>query len=342
MTALRPVTADITRAAVATGEAARADEGAGRERAVLALDSLLDSDSPRIDGEDSERVRRLAELEAPLPPILVHRATLRVIDGMHRVRAARLRGDDTIEAEFFDGGDTDAFALAVRLNIAHGLPLTQADRAAAAERLLRARPSWSDRRIAAGTGLSAGTVAAVRRRSTAQDEQLNTRVGRDGRVRPLRAAEGRLRASQVIAANPGATLREIAAVAGIATATAKDVRDRMRQGRGPLPAGRVPGRTGAALPEALGTTGAGRAAARVPAAAIGLLLPSVSKDPSLRTEAGRTLLRMLSVHSIGDEAKWLRLARSVPGHRADILAQAARRCADHWLRLANELENRRA
>ncbi|WP_420038161.1 ParB/RepB/Spo0J family partition protein (plasmid) [Streptomyces sp. cg28] len=342
MTALRPVTADITRAAVATGEAAGADEGAGRERAVLALDTLLDSDSPRIDGEDSERVRQLAELEAPLPPILVHRATLRVIDGMHRVRAARLRGDDTIEAEFFDGGDTDAFALAVRLNIAHGLPLTQADRAAAAERLLRARPSWSDRRIAAGTGLSAGTVAAVRRRSTAQDEQLNTRVGRDGRVRPLRAAEGRLRASQVIAANPGATLREIAAVAGIATATAKDVRDRMRQGRGPLPAGRVPGRTGAALPEAPGTTGAGRAAARVPAAAIGLLLPSVSKDPSLRTEAGRTLLRMLSVHSIGDEAKWLRLARSVPGHRADILAQAARRCADHWLRLANELENRRA
>ncbi|MYT75285.1 hypothetical protein K377_08160, partial [Streptomyces sp. PsTaAH-137] len=103
-----------------------------------------------------------------------------------------------------------------------------------------------------------------------------------------------------------------------------------------------PGRTGAALPEAPGTTGAGRAAARVPAAAIGLLLPSVSKDPSLRTEAGRTLLRMLSVHSIGDEAKWLRLARSVPGHRADILAQAARRCADHWLRLANELESRRA
>ncbi|RAJ67249.1 MULTISPECIES: ParB/RepB/Spo0J family partition protein, partial [unclassified Streptomyces] len=238
MTALRPVTADITRAAAATGEAAGADEGAGRERAVLALDTLLDSDSPRIDGEDGERVRQLAELEAPLPPVLVHRATLRVIDGMHRVRAARLRGDDTIEAEFFDGGDTDAFALAVRLNIAHGLPLTQADRAAAAERLLRARPSWSDRRIAAGTGLSAGTVAAVRRRSTAQDEQLNTRVGRDGRVRPLRAAEGRLRASQVIAANPGATLREIAAVAGIATATAKDVRDRMRQGRGPLPAGR--------------------------------------------------------------------------------------------------------
>ncbi|MFJ9041489.1 hypothetical protein ACIRF8_33605 [Streptomyces sp. NPDC102406] len=334
MTGLRPVTAHIT----------RAPDGSGRRRATLALHTLLDSDSPRLDGEDAERVRQLAELDAPLPPILVHSATLRVIDGMHRVRAARLRGDDTIEAEFFDGDDgddTDAFALATRLNIAHGLPLTQADRAAAAERLLRARPSWSDRRIAADAGLSAGTVAAIRRRSTAGDEQLNTRIGRDGRVRPLRATEGRLRASQVIAANPTATLREIAAVAGIATATAKDVRDRMRQGQGPLPAGRAPGHPGAALPEAPVATGAGRATARVPAAAIGSLLPSVCKDPSLRTEAGRTLLRMLSAHSIGDEAKWLRLARSVPGHRADLLAQAARRCADHWLRLANELEARR-
>ncbi|MFB7115610.1 hypothetical protein [Streptomyces sp. NPDC056190] len=52
------------------------------------------------------------------------------------------------------------------------------------------------------------------------------------------------------------------------------------------------------------------------------------------------LLQMLSVHSIGDGAKWLRLARSLPGDRADVLAQAARRCADHWLRFANELENR--
>ncbi|MEV0414684.1 hypothetical protein AB0I68_28705 [Streptomyces sp. NPDC050448] len=50
---------------------------------------------------------------------------------------------------------------------------------------------------------------------------------------------------------------------------------------------------------------------------------------------------MLSFHSIGDEAKWLRLARSVPGHRAETLAQAARRCADHWLRFADELETRR-
>lgn len=334
---LQLVTAEGTPAAAG---AADAGKPAGRRRATVPVDALLDSDSPRINGENSERIQMLARLESPLPPILVHRETMRVIDGMHRLKAVRLRGEDTIDVEFFEGGEVEAFALAVWLNITHGLPLSQADRTAAARRILRARPYWSDRRIAAGAGLAASTVASIRRRSTGQNEQLNARVGQDGRVRPLQASEGRLRASQVIAANPGASLREIAEQAGIATATAKDVRDRIRQGQDPLPARSRPATAGSAAPEALPQPAGGRTATRTPAAAIGLLLPTLCKDPSLRTEAGRMLLQMLSVHSIGDEAKWLRLARSVPGHRADLLAQAARRCADHWLRLANELETR--
>ncbi|MET7441766.1 ParB/RepB/Spo0J family partition protein [Streptomyces sp. NPDC004082] len=310
-------------------------------RATVPVEVLLDADSPRIEGESAARVRMLAELGSPLPPILVHRHTMRVIDGMHRLKAVRLRGEDTIEVEFFDGGPAEAFALAVRLNISHGLPLTPADRTAAAQRILAACPYWSDRRIAATAGLAAGTVASLRRRSSGQDEQLNTRVGRDGRIRPLQATEGRLRASRVIAANPGASLRQIAEQAGIATATAKDVRDRIRQGQDPLLPDRTAARASSPPPApASAPSAGGRTGTRVPAAAIGQLLPNVCKDPSLRTEAGRTLLQLLSVHSIGDEAKWLRLAHSVPGHRADLLAQAARRCADHWLRLANELETR--
>jgi ParB-like chromosome segregation protein Spo0J len=338
---LQLATADGIPAPVDAVAAAVAGEPAGRRRATVPVASLLDSDSPRIDGENGERVQMLAKLDAPLPPILVHRETMRVIDGMHRLKAVRLRGDDTIDVEFFEGGEMEAFTLAVWLNITHGLPLSQADRMAAAQRILRARPYWSDRRIAASAGLVASTVAAIRRRSTPQDEQLNARMGRDGRVRPLHATEGRLRASQVIAANPGASLRAIAEQAGIATATAKDVRDRMRQGQDPIPSKGQPAKASPGAPEALPQLVGGRTVTRTPAAAIRLLLPSVHKDPSLRTEAGRMLLQMLSVHSIGDEAKWLRLARSVPGHRADILAQAARRCADHWLRLANELETRR-
>jgi uncharacterized protein YerC len=341
VTGLRLVTADGIPAPVDAVAAVAAGQPARRRRATVPVDSLLDSDSPRINGENSERIQMLAGLESPLPPILVHRETMRVIDGMHRLKAVRLRGEDTIDVEFFEGGEVEAFTLAVWLNITHGLPLSQADRTAAAKRLLQARPYWSDRRIAANAGLAAGTVASIRRRSTGQNEQLNARVGRDGRIRPLQATEGRLRASQVIAANPGASLREIAEQAGIATATAKDVRDRIRQGQDPLPATRQPAKESPAAPEALPQPVGGRTATRISAAAIGLLLPNMRKDPSLRTEAGRMLLQMLSIHSIGDEAKWLRLARSVPGHRADILAQAARRCADHWLRFANELETRR-
>ncbi|MFE9837966.1 ParB/RepB/Spo0J family partition protein [Streptomyces sp. NPDC005551] len=338
---LHLITADT---APAVSGPAAAQEPAPRHRvAAVPVDALLDADSPRIDGQNSDRVRMLAALTSPLPPILVHRATMRVIDGMHRLKAARLRGDATIDAHFFEGGRTEAFTLAVRLNTTHGLPLSPADRTAAAQRILHARPHWSNRRIAATAGLAAGTVASIRRRSGEQNAQLNTRVGRDGRTRPLQATEGRLRASQVIAANPAASLREIAQQAGIATATAKDVRDRIRQGQDPLlPKRPAPGASSPAGPGTLPQPDSPpRPATRASAAAIGLLLPNVGKDPSLRTEAGRMLLQMLNIHSIGDEAKWLRLARSVPGHRADLLAQAARRCADHWLRLANELETRR-
>ncbi|MFJ2193508.1 streptomycin biosynthesis protein [Kitasatospora sp. NPDC087861] len=313
--------------------------GTGRERARVPLDLLQPSHSPRVNGESDEHARVLAQLDTGLPPILVQRSTMRVIDGMHRLRAAQLRGDDGIEVEFFDGEEADAFVLAVRLNIAHGLPLTQADRNAAADRILAAFPYWSDRRVAASTGLAAGTVAALRRRSTDQDGQLNVRVGRDGRARPLHAAEGRRRAAELIAAHPEASLREIAESAGIAPATAKDVRDRMRAGQDPVaPRGRL----GAAGTEPRGCTVPARQADPVrPAQPRRLVLSSLGKDPSLRTEAGRRLLRMLSDHHIGDDDDWHRMAQGVPGHQVELLAQAARRCADHWLRLAAELETRR-
>ncbi|MER6161623.1 ParB N-terminal domain-containing protein [Streptomyces sp. NPDC001868] len=318
-------------------------EGRARRTAVVDIDSLRASDSPRLGGENRDHVRMLAEQEEPLPPVLVHHPSMRVIDGMHRLAAARLRGAATIEVEYFDGDEGEVFALSVELNIAHGLPLSQADRAAAAERILETHPYWSDRRIATNAGLAPSTVAAIRRRSTSRSDQLNApRVGRDGRVRPLQATEGRLRASQVIAANPTASLREIAERAGIATATAKDVRDRIRRGQDPVPqAQSAKSRVAPREEPGRGVAGGGRDTSHMSAAAIGLILPNLRKDPSLRTEAGRMLLQMLSVHSIGDEARWRRLARSVPGHRAPVLAQAARRCADHWLRLANELEMRR-
>jgi hypothetical protein len=45
--------------------------------------------------------------------------------------------------------------------MAHGLPLTLADRLAAAARIVTACPYWSDRAVAAVAGLSPKTVTAV-------------------------------------------------------------------------------------------------------------------------------------------------------------------------------------
>jgi hypothetical protein len=53
--------------------------------------SLRAGESLRLNGEDKTHVERLAEAEGPLPPILVERRSLRVIDGMHRLLAASLK-----------------------------------------------------------------------------------------------------------------------------------------------------------------------------------------------------------------------------------------------------------
>ncbi|MEV5573147.1 ParB/RepB/Spo0J family partition protein [Spirillospora sp. NPDC052269] len=228
-------------------------EGEGEGEVVrVTIASLFPADSPRLRGVDHEHVLRMAGVEARLPPILVHRPTMRVIDGMHRLRVAKLRGDIEIEAVFFDGSAAEAFARAVELNIAHGLPLTLTDRRAAAARILAAEPQASDRMVAARTGLSARTVAAVRR-STARIPQTNTRVGADGRARPVSGAIGRRLAAQIINDRPAASLREVARTAGISLSTAHDVRRRLREGRDPVPDGGTP-RPGGGAPQPGGGT----------------------------------------------------------------------------------------
>ncbi|MFI1971849.1 ParB/RepB/Spo0J family partition protein [Streptomyces cinnamoneus] len=312
--------------------------------ALLPLDALLTADSPRTAGEDPQHVRSLARLDVPLPPIVVHRATMRVVDGMHRLRAARLRGDERIAVRFFEGTAEDAFVYAVRANNQHGTPLTQADRSAAAERIIRSHPQWSDRLIASAVGLAASTVASLRRRAAGRVGQVTARTGRDGRVRPLNAAEGRRRACALIAARPQASLREIADVAGIAVGTARDVRMRLRKGQDPVPkklrddemrqrAATQPAPVPAPADRPEGVPPAGTPSTEPP-------LPKLRKDPSLRfSESGRTLLQLLSVHAMGGE-RWRRLLESVPAHRRTTVAQAARHCAESWLRFAIELERR--
>jgi hypothetical protein len=294
--------------------------------ASLALTNWL-----RVKGEDINHVRVLAELEDKLPPIVVHRATARVIDGMHRVRAAMLRGAAHIDAVLFEGSERDAFLLAVQLNVAHGLPLSRADRAAAAVRIMCSCPQWSDRAIAGAAGLSDKTVASLRRQASAEIPHLPDRIGRDGRVRPVSAAAGRRLAGDVLEENPDATIREIATRAGISLGTARDVRRRWRDGLDPVPArgGGYP-RSG----EGRGATERSLSAQMTP-----MIMRSLCADPSLRyNETGRLLLRLLALHAMSS-ADWERMISTVPVHRAQAVAQAARSCSEAWQQFAMRLEH---
>jgi hypothetical protein len=292
--------------------------------------SLRPADSPRLVGEDPAHARNLAEVETGLPPILVHRSSRRVIDGMHRLQAAALRGDATIPVRFVEGSEEEAFLLAVRENVAHGLPLSRADREAAASRILGSHPLWSNRAIAEVTGVGAGTVGRIRR-STGPSAQSNERRGRDGRVRPVSGADGRRRASEVVAARPDASVRRIAREAGVSLGTAQDVRDRMAQGVDPLLPGQRADLSGVPPP---------RRRSAVPTGSWPEVRQELHRDPTVRyTQAGRALLRWLGEHALGPgEAR--RLARTIPPHWVGRLAAVARQSAREWQQLADELDQR--
>src|SRR5260370_23164073 len=95
------------------------DPGISPEVVTIAISSLRPGESPRLDGEDKAHIARLAAMEAKLPPVLVDRRSMRVIDGMHRLLAASMRGHDSIEVRFFDGKPEDAFLRAVEANVTH-------------------------------------------------------------------------------------------------------------------------------------------------------------------------------------------------------------------------------
>ncbi|MBD0694699.1 hypothetical protein BG452_03320 [Streptomyces sp. CBMA123] len=325
------------------------------EVVAVPVAALLPGDSPRKGGEDPEHVRTLAEVGPALPPIIVHRPSMRVIDGMHRLRAAAADGALVIPVRYFDGPRHDAFVLAVQSNTRHGLPLSRAERLSAAGRILTTHPRWSDRMVAAVTGLSARTVRTLRHDTAAAIPAVATRIGRDGRTRPLDSTSGRLRASELIAANPLASLRAIAEEAGISPGTVRDVRDRLRRGEDPLPAGRrtatpqpapvpVPAESaesaepgepaGPAGPRVARRTTTASPAAQDPVRTMERLMT----DPALRlNESGRHLLRMLT-SSLPPTAQRDQLVRSVPPHCAERISQLALECAAAWREFARLVE----
>lgn len=324
----------------ATGDSDHLDPLVVGPAETIRISELAAADSPRLTGQDPQHTAMLVETANDLPPILVHRQTMKIIDGMHRLEAATLRGDREITVRYFDGNQDEAFVLAVQANTTHGLPLSLADREAAAVRIAASRPYWSDRIIAGIAGLAAATVGALRRRSGLRQPSTSGRIGKDGKVRPLSSVEGRRAASKVIAESPDTPLREVAKAAGISVGTARDVRERMRHGKDPVPDGILPsaGDEESYVPPQRAT--AARRTRDNTHKDSRSALPILQKDPSLRcTDAGRSLLRCLTVLVLGMDRSG-QFVEAVPVHCAGVVADMARNCAHMWESFADKLDEK--
>ncbi|MFE2972556.1 helix-turn-helix domain-containing protein [Streptomyces sp. NPDC059340] len=325
------------------------------------VDSLLPADSPRQEGLSRDHVEALAESGTEFEPIVVHRDAGRVVDGMHRLQAAILRGERDIAVRYVAGASADLFIWSVKANISHGLPLTLKDRKAAVVRILASHPQLSDRAVAAVTAVSPKTVGAARSRFSSEESphsnQLTARIGRDGRARPVDMLERREKALALLAERPDVTLREVAEEAGVSISTAH----RIRQGLPSCPAVSLPGEQTSApstasseedaptspsrtvvvpqqgshlasVPNPPGQPPRETVRTRVPA------MDTLSNDPSIRfTDSGRALLRWLNGQAQGLGAGE-RLLAAVPPHCVRAVAEVASHYAKEWERLAISLQ----
>ena len=330
-----------------------------RTLSQLAVSRLQGDLSAREQGLDHDHVKVLAQCPDLLPPIVVHKKSLRVIDGLHRLRVAELRGQDEIDVTLFDGSEEEAFALGVLLNVRHGLPLPLGDRKAGATRILLTNPDWSDRFVASLVGLSRKTISNIRRSSTGDGCQLNERIGRDGRARPIDPVGGRRRAAEVLAENPELSLRELARAAGISVSTARDVRLRLGNGDDPVPNGLrrsvssppADGGEGSTRPQllpdedrhagddavssALGSRKRWEASSggEFKTASFDLSLERLMKDPAIRfNEAGRGLVRQLAAAHLA-VTRCQQALPFAPAHCLATVAELAQIQAKAWLEL---------
>lgn len=327
----------------------------------VAVRSLVPGVYLRQGGTNAVHVQLLLDVagQADLPPILVQEDGWRVIDGLHRLEAAKIRGDQTIKARFLDCTDSEALVLAIKSNTSHGLPLSKADRVAGAKRVLSAHPDWSDRAIAGITGLSAKTIASLRNRSGDKAQLASKRLGRDGKRRPVAAGEGRRRAAEYISAHPDAPLRQVARETDVSLGTVHDVSARLRHGINPELTGRKPAaerlaiRPAAAAPHAMA---AAAAAGLSPAGANGTPLrrkrhnetpltwtgmaSKVANDPAIRyTERGKEFLRWMALHATHVDG-WREFIDAIPVHWLSVLAPIADDISEEWSMFAERLRSR--
>lgn len=323
------------------------------------VDSLSPADSPRLEGLSRDHVQVLAESGTEFEPILVHRPTGRVVDGMHRLQAAILRGQRVIAVRYVEGSPVDLFVQSVKANTSHGLPLTLKDRKAAVARILASHPHWSDRAIAAVAGVSPKTVGAARAKRSSREApdpshsgRATVRVGRDGRARPVDIPQRREKVLALLEERSDVTLREVAEKAGVSISTVHRMRQGLRSCRAeqdpePRAGTAAPQRADpTTTPDATATPFQGTRLTPVPDPQKRFssstrtrvrAMHTLSNDPSVRlTDSGRTLLRWLNGQAQGLAAVE-RMLDVVPPHCVRAVAEVASHYAKEWERLASTL-----
>ena len=152
--------------------------------------------SPRQTKIDEAHVSALMEVAGRLPPPLVDKRTMAVIDGAHRLEAFRRLGRTEVQVLLFEGHDLEAVVTAIEANVKHGKPLSRSERQTAARLVLCRFPEWSDRRVGEVCGLSHTTIAAIR--SLVVEAGQKVRVGRDGRTRHVDRSHRHIPTARVI------------------------------------------------------------------------------------------------------------------------------------------------
>jgi ParB-like chromosome segregation protein Spo0J len=284
--------------------------------------------SPRIGGQDMDHAQALAFRFDDCPPILVERTTSTVIDGVHRVLAARMLGRTTIPAHYFEGTHDEAFVEAVKANVTHGKPLTLAEREAAARKLLGMHGDWSNRLLGDVCGLSDKTIGRLRK-TTSELPQLSARVGRDGRQRPIDSRPLREQIAKALRITPDANAEELAQSLSTSPSTVRDVRRRLRDGESPVPTQR------GIKVDPRPVSPAANSERRAVSAAVEWR----SDRAILALPRGIELAEWLDQTSVRT-AQWASLIEEVPLGRIPQLIEEAESRALEWTRFAKALEDR--
>ena len=187
------------------------ERGAGAAQAAAAQESDLLTSSREVDVDVDElelcpeyqlrekletwKVEEYGAVFERLPPVLVGKVDghLYLLDGWHRVAAARSVGREKVAALIIETDAATAFSLAIRGNAMHGLPLRTKEKKAAARGMLVRFPERSDRWIAEDSGLSHPTVTGLRGELEAGGKicHLGYSVGQDGKRYPCDCARCR-------------------------------------------------------------------------------------------------------------------------------------------------------